>query len=156
MKPVLFLRIASVLTFIHAVMHTAGGVFGKPAPGVATEVAAMMRTRFVVFGTMRSYSDFYLGLGLGVTISLTVDALLMWVLASMAREESSHLRPLIAVLAIGYLAFALNSYAFFFFGPVIAELLIVACLVAAIATAKPDGAGTAKAEDQQRGAVQTS
>jgi len=132
-----FLRIASMLTFMHGIMHTIGGVFGKPAPGVATMVAASMRTRFPVFGTMRSYSDFYLGLGLGITIALTMDAILMWVLASMAKHDATRLRPLFAVLAIGYLALAFNSYTFFFFGPVITELLIVACLIAAIVTAKP-------------------
>ena len=29
-RPVLFLRIASALTFIHAVLHTVGGVFSGP------------------------------------------------------------------------------------------------------------------------------
>ena len=33
MKPVVFLRIASVLTFIHSVLHTIGGVFSGPDPG---------------------------------------------------------------------------------------------------------------------------
>ena len=65
MKPVVFLRIASILTLIHAALHTIGGVFGKPIPGVATMVAATMRSRFPVFGVMRSYSDFYLGMGFG-------------------------------------------------------------------------------------------
>jgi len=75
MKPVLFLRIASVLTLIHAILHTIGGVFGAPSPGVATTVAAMMRSRFPVMGVMRSYSDFYLGLGLAVSIFLTAEAI---------------------------------------------------------------------------------
>ena len=29
-KPVVLLRVAAVLTLIHAVLHTIGGVFGKP------------------------------------------------------------------------------------------------------------------------------
>lgn len=33
MRPTLFLRIAAVSTFIHAALHTIGGVFGKPSPG---------------------------------------------------------------------------------------------------------------------------
>ena len=139
MKPVVYLRIASVLTLIHSVLHTVGGVFGKPAPGVAAAVAAHMRTRFEVFGVTRSYSDFYMGMGLGVTIFLTMDAFLLWILASMAKSEPARLRPLIAIFALGYLAFALNSYTFFFALPVITELLIVACLVAAIVTAKSAG-----------------
>jgi hypothetical protein len=136
MKPVLFLRIASVLTFIHSILHTMGGVFGKPAPGVATRVAAEMRAPFPAFGAMRSYSDFYMGMGLGVTIFLTMDALLLWILASMAKTDAIRLRPLIAVFSLGYFAFAINSYTFFFAFPVITELLIVACLLAAIVTAK--------------------
>jgi hypothetical protein len=35
-KSVLFLRIAAFLTFIHAVLHTIGGVFGKVGPGPAS------------------------------------------------------------------------------------------------------------------------
>lgn len=35
-KPFVFLRIAAVLTFIHAVLHTIGGVFGHVEPGPAT------------------------------------------------------------------------------------------------------------------------
>ncbi len=38
MKSVLFLRIAAVLTFIHAVLHTIGGVFGEVGPGPAASV----------------------------------------------------------------------------------------------------------------------
>lgn len=41
-----------------------------------------------------------------------------------------------AVFLMGYLALALNSYTFFFSGPVIAELVIVFCLGAAIVTAR--------------------
>ena len=136
MKTATFLRIASVLTLIHSILHTIGGVFGKPAPGVATTVAAAMRTHFEVFGVNRSYSDFYMGFGLGITIFLTVDSILLWILASMSKHDAPRLRPLIAVFALGYLAFAFNSYVFFFPIPVITELVIVACLVAAVVTAK--------------------
>ena len=137
MRPVVFLRIASVLTFIHSILHTIGGVFGKPVNGAAAAVAAHMRTTFPVFGLTRSYSDFYLGMGLGVTIFLTMDALLMWILASLAKRDAARVRPLMVVFALGYLAFAVNSFTFFFQAPVVVELLIVACLIAAIVTAKP-------------------
>ena len=137
MKPALYLRIASILTLIHAILHTIGGVFGKPPSGQAAMIAASMRYRFEVFGVMRSYADFYRGMGLGITISLTMDAAVLWVLASMARSDAARLRPILAVVCIGYLAFTLNSLAFFFAGPVIGEVLIVLCLVAAIVTARP-------------------
>lgn len=136
MKPVIYLRIASILTLIHSIMHTIGGVFGKPPSGQAAMVAASMRYRFEVFGVMRSYADFYRGMGLGITIALAMDAAILWLLASLAKSDAARLRPIMAVFLMGYLALALNSYTFFFSGPVIAELLIVFCLGAAIITAK--------------------
>jgi hypothetical protein len=139
MKPAPFLRIASVLTLIHAIMHTIGGVFGKPQTGVAAMVAATMRSnRFTVLGVTRSYADFYLGMGLGITISLTMEAAVFWLIASLAKSDAMRLRrPILAVFLAGYLAFAVNSSFFFFSGPVIGEILIALCLGAAIVTAKP-------------------
>ena len=155
MKPVVFLRIASVLTLIHAAMHTVGGVFGKPAPGVATMVAATMRTPFAVFGVLRSYSDFYRGMGLGISISLTAEAVAFWMLASLAKSEAARLRPILAVFMIGYLAFAVNSYTFFFYGPVIAEVVIAACFAGAIYTAGAGAQEAVEAEQPQLKAVQS-
>lgn len=137
MTPTVYLRIASVLTLIHAIMHTIGGVFGKPLPGTAAMVVATMQAnRFPVLGVVRSYADFYMGLGLGVTISLTVEAVLLWQLSDLARKEAARLRPILSILMLGFLVFAGNSYLYFFLGPVIAELLIALCLGLAIVTAK--------------------
>jgi len=70
MSSTLFLRIAAVLTFIHAVLHTIGGVFGDVGPGpAATAVQAMKVNQFLVMGHMRSFWDFYHGFGLGISIS---------------------------------------------------------------------------------------
>lgn len=149
MKPVLYLRIASILTLIHSVLHTIGGVFGKPPSTQAAMIAASMRYRFEVFGVMRSYADFYRGMGLGITVALTMDAAILWLIASLAKSDAARLRPIMAVFLVGYLALAFNSYTFFFSGPVIAELLIVFCLATAIVTAKPaieQGANATRAE----------
>jgi glycerol uptake facilitator-like aquaporin len=136
MKPVLYLRVASILTLIHSILHTVGGVFSKPAPGTATMVAATMRTRFEVLGAMRSYADFYRGFGLVVTIFLAMDAAILWQLASMAKSDAARLRPILVCFLVGYLAMTVNSSIYFFSGPVIAEILIALCLGAAILTAK--------------------
>jgi hypothetical protein len=135
-KTVLFLRIASVLTFIHAVLHTIGGVFGKIEPGPASiAVEAMKANRFLLMGNMRSFWDFYRGLGLGVTICLTCESIILWQLASLAKTDARRLRPMMAAFLCAYLALAVNSYTYFFRGPVIAEILIVACLGIAIVAA---------------------
>lgn len=149
MKATTFLRIASVLTFIHAVLHTVGGVFGKPPTALAETIAATMRMRFPAFGAMRSYADFLLGMGLAVSIFLTVEAICFWILASMARSDSARLRPLLGVFLLGYLALAFNSYLFFFAGPVIVELLIAACLAMAIFKADSTSDTEARTEQSQ-------
>lgn len=138
MKPTLFLRIASVLTLIHAMLHTIGGVFGKPGPGAAAVAfAAMQSNQFLLMGLPRSYADFYRGLGLFVTIALTFEAIVFWQLGSLAKTDAHRLRPILAAFAIAYLALAVNSWFYFFLGPVIAEFFIALCLCLAIYTAKP-------------------
>ncbi len=137
MKPVVFLRIASVLTLIHSILHTIGGVFSSPDPGIsATTWAAMKANEFTVFGLTRSYFMFYRGLGLGVTISLTAEAIAFWQLGTLAKTDAARLRPVMATFMVAYLVFAANSYVYFFYAPVITEILIGACLAMAIATAK--------------------
>jgi hypothetical protein len=137
MKPALYLRIAAALTFIHAVLHTIGGVYGKPEPGPAAQaVAAMQANHFLLMGSPRSYWDFYMGMGLCVTVFLTVEAVVFWLLASLANTAGARLRPILAVFAFGYLALAVNSYRYFFVAPVVVETLIALCLLAAIATVR--------------------
>ena len=144
MKPAVYLRIASVLTLIHSVLHTIGGVFSQPEPGIAaTTWAAMKANQFTVFGLARSYFIFYRGLGLGVTISLTAEAIAFWQLGALAKTDAARLRPVMATFMVAYLVFAVNSYAFFFFGPVVTEILIAACLGMAIVTAKTAQPGRA-------------
>ena len=135
MKPQIFVRSASVLLFIHALLHTVGGVFGKIDPGpAAVAVSAMKSNQFTSFGNLRTFWDFYMGLGLAVSISLTMEAVVLWILAPLSVNSEAKLRPALAAFAIGYVIFAVNSFRYFFIGPVIVELLITACLLAAIAT----------------------
>lgn len=138
MKPVYFLRIASLLTLFHAVTHTIGGVFGRPSPGAAQAAVSMMKAnQFAILGVTRSYWNFYRGFGLAVTIFLTVEAVVFWQLGSLAKSDSLRQRPIYATFLVGYAAMAANSYEYFFAPPVICEILIALCLALAIATSKP-------------------
>jgi hypothetical protein len=140
-KPVLFLRIAAILTLIHAVLHTIGGVFGKVEPGpAAVAVEAMKANQFLLMGYIRSFWDFYRGMGLTVTVFLVAEAVIFWQLGSLARTDARRLRPIVGTFLVAYAALAVNSYTYFFLGPVIVEILIAACLGLAILTAKPEAA----------------
>jgi hypothetical protein len=137
MRTVIFLRIASVLTFIHAVLHTIGGVFGSAAPGIQqATVSAMKANEFAVMGAMRSYWDFYRGFGLMISVFLTLEAIVFWQLSSLAKTDALRLRPVLATFLIGYLGAAVLSYRYFFWAPVITEILIALCLGLAIGSAK--------------------
>jgi hypothetical protein len=151
MKPVVFLRIASVLTLIHAALHTIGGVFGKPAPGVAATTYAVMKANyFPALGAIRSYWEFYRGMGLAVSIFLTVEGIVFWQLASLAKNNAFRLRPVLALFLAGYVAMAVNSYFYFFSAPVVVEFLIAACLGMAMATAKTaESAGASRVVARQ-------
>ena len=146
MKPVIFLRIAAVLTLIHAVLHTMGGVFGTVEPGPATvAVTAMKANEFMAMGHMRTFWEFYRGMGLTVTIFLTAESVVMWQLGSLTKTDGARLRPVMATFVIAYLALCVNSNTYFFIGPVIAEIAIVLCLGAAIITAKAPAAAVERA-----------
>lgn len=137
MKPTIFLRVAAVLTLLHAILHTIGGVFGDIGPGAASvAVAAMKVNTFPLMGHTRSFWDFYRGMGIGVSISLTVDGIAFWLLGSLAKRDGARLRPVLAAFAVEYLALSVNSQTCFFLGPVITEILIAACLLGAIFTVK--------------------
>jgi hypothetical protein len=137
MKPVIYLRIASLLTFLHAVLHTIGGVFGQPDPGPQqTAVAAMKANQFPLMGATRSYWSFHMGLGLAVTILLTLAAVVLWQLGSLAKAESYRLRPIYVAFLVGFAAMAVDSYVYFFPPPVITELVIAACVAMAIFTSR--------------------
>ena len=137
MMPALFLRIASVLALAQAVLHTVGGVFGKPGAGAArAAVLAMQSNSFMVVGHPRTYFDFYIGFGLAITIFLAIGAGVFWQLSSLAKNGTYRLRPIVATLLIGYLALAVDAQAYFFIGPVICDVLIALCLGSAIFTAR--------------------
>jgi hypothetical protein len=141
MRTVLFLRIASVLTLIHAALHTIGGVFGKAAPGPQqAAVTAMQVNQFQVMGVTRTFWDFYMGFGLVVSVFLTMEAIVFWQLGSLAKMDALRLRPVLATFLIGFLGVAVVSYRYFFVAPVITEILIALCLGLAIAFARR-GAG---------------
>ena len=138
MKPTVFLRIASVLTLIHAALHTIGGVFGKTPPDLQPVVAAMQGNQFLAMGVMRTMWDFHMGLGLAVSVFLTVEGVVFWQLGSLAKTDAARLRPILTTFLAGYLGVAVVSYRYFFAGPVITEILIALCLGLAIWSLRKD------------------
>ncbi|HEY3052687.1 MAG TPA: hypothetical protein VGK04_04785 [Thermoanaerobaculia bacterium] len=137
MKPTLFLRIAAVLTLIHCIAHTAGGVLAGPAPGAQASALSVVKSmRFEVMGVSRSYWDFHFGYGLFVTITLLAEAILFWQLADVAKKDVTAVRPIIALFIFVFVAISIVSARFFFVAPVIVEFLIALSLAAAWVSAR--------------------
>jgi hypothetical protein len=137
MTSTLFLRIASVLTLIHCVLHTIGGLLSKPNNG-AEEIAvidAMKSHHFNVMGSMRSYWDFFFGYGLGVTLNLFIQAILFWMLASFVKTSPATVRPIVALFFVNWALLSIISFKYFFIAPGITEVLIAVGLAAAYFTA---------------------
>lgn len=133
MKVYVWLRIASVQAFVHGLLHTIGGVYGKPDPGpAATAVEAMKVNVFPLMGQPRSFWMFYRGMGLGVTVFLMVAAVVFWQLSVLAKNEELRLSPLYWTFLVGFLSFAVISWRYFFAGAWVMELLIAGCLGIAI------------------------
>lgn len=120
------LRIAAVLTFIHAVLHTVGGLFSPPEHGSdeVNVLNTMKSFQFDFMGSMRSYWDFYIGFGLNVTLFLLLEAVLLWQLASLAKSDPAKARPFMLTLFFAFVAMMILSWRYFFVAPLVVEGVI--------------------------------
>ncbi len=137
MKPTIFLRVASILTLIHAVLHTIGGVLGKPKNG-APEIAVietMKAHQFLVMGSQRTYWDFFFGYGLILSVYLLMQAVLLWQLGEIVKKEPQLIRPLLATFILAFTGSAIIAGLYFFAAPVITEAIIAISVAAAYVTA---------------------
>jgi hypothetical protein len=133
MRTTLFLRIASVLAIVHAILHTIGGMLSKPNNG-APEIAiieAMKSRAFNVMGSMRSYWDFFYGYGWLVAITLLVQGILFWQLGNIAKTNAAPIRPILLLFCFNFLATTVIAWKYFFIAPAVTELLIAAFLAGA-------------------------
>jgi hypothetical protein len=133
MRTTLFLRIASVLAVIHAILHTVGAILSKPNNG-APEIAiieAMKSRAFNVMGSMRTYWDFFFGYGWLVAITLLVQGIFFWQLGNIAKTNAAQIRPILLLFCINFLATTVVAFKYFFIAPAATELLIAAFLAGA-------------------------
>jgi hypothetical protein len=138
MRPLTCLRIASVLALAHAVLHTASGVYGTLPGAASVAEAAMKANQFQLLGVTRTLWDLHRGMGLAVTIFLTAEGLVFWLLGSLVKRDGAALRPILLVFLLAYCAFAVVSIVYFFALPVIFEALIALFLGLALAGARTE------------------
>jgi hypothetical protein len=116
-----------------------GGAFGKAQSAEEDAVRQTMQSHhFNLFGSMRSYWDFFFGYGLIVTIVLLVLTILFWKLADFAESNAAQVRWIAGLFCLNFAAMTVISARYFFIFPAAMEGLMAVCLgVAALSFQSP-------------------
>ncbi|MEA2414562.1 MAG: hypothetical protein QOI58_1219 [Thermoanaerobaculia bacterium] len=128
MKPVLLLRITSIISLLFAVLHTMGGADSWSPVGETDVLRAMRSYHFNAGGVSRSYLDFYLGLGFSVGVFLLLQAVLLWQLATVAKVDPVRIRPMIVSFFVSSIVVGFLSWKFIFAAPAIFSVVIAILL----------------------------
>lgn len=125
------LRIAAVLALLQGIAHAALVVFASPkhGPDEVAVINTMKSRRFDFLGAQRSYWDFYFGYALIAAIICVVEAVLFWQVASLGPGV---IRPVASVFIAFNVVHALVAARYFFITPIVADVLVAGCLVAAM------------------------
>jgi len=116
MKPKLLLRIAAVLIFIHAALHTFGFSQWKqdPDPAKHEVIKLMTGQRFPLMGTSRNMGEYYDGFGYATSITLVLIAVLLWILSGELLTSPSLAKKAILVVSCTLLLWATDEVIYFF------------------------------------------
>ena|SRR5689334_19395978 len=130
------LRIASVISLLFTAGHTLGGLKKWSPMGENEVLKAMATVRFETMGANRSYFDFFMGFGWSISVAMLLQTVLLWQMASMARTNALHVRPMIAVFALATLVSGIIAWRFIFPMPAIFSGVLFLALLAAYMSAK--------------------
>ena len=131
-----FLRIASVISLLFTAGHTLGGLKKWSPMGENEVLKAMATVRFETMGANRSYFDFFMGFGWSISVAMLLQTVLLWQMASMARTNALHVRPMIAVFVLATLVSGIIAWRFIFPMPAIFSGVLFLALLAAYMSAK--------------------
>jgi hypothetical protein len=129
MRASTILRIAAVLALVQAVAHAGLFLTAQPhRPDELAVVAAMKNHIFLFGGFRRSYWDLYFGYGVMAALVVVFEAMLLWLLGALARDEPARLRPVIGLLILYNLAHSALLWRYFFAVPIAADAVVTAVL----------------------------
>src|SRR5262245_35143789 len=123
------LRIASGITIVLAAGHTIGASDSWSPIGDSAVMRSMRTFEFDVFGATRTYWHFYMGFGLQISVFLLLQAVLLWMLGSLASVEPARARPFIAAVALANIVGTVIVWKFIFIVPALMSLACALCLV---------------------------
>jgi hypothetical protein len=122
------LRIAFVLVLLELAGHTWLIFNFIPKHGVAESavIAAMKSQEFSFSGSLHSYWEMYFGYELFVSVSLIVEAAILWQLAG-----SPFAKRITGILALGEAGYAALMLKYFFIIPIASHTIMAILLAAA-------------------------
>jgi hypothetical protein len=97
----------------------------------------MKSVSFDAMGSNRSFWDFYFGFGVSISVYMFAQAVLLWLLAALAKTQSAAVRPFVVVLLLSYVVNGLFAWRYFFVLPLALSVAIVICLALALVALKP-------------------
>jgi hypothetical protein len=127
----LWLRVASIVSLLFAAGHTLGGRKDWSPIGGSEVLKAMGTFRLEVEGVSRTYLDFYRGFGYTISVTLLLQAVLLWQLATIAKTDPSLVRPMVAAFALASFASAWLAWRFIFPVPALFAAVLAVCLAVA-------------------------
>ena len=128
------LRVAALVAALQFFGHAALFLRSRPTHGDAevAVVETMKAHRFDFGGSMRSYWDMYFGYGIEAAFVCLVEAILFWLLATAGGSASAIVRPIIVLFLVANVAHALLVTRYFFFVPLVPDVLIALLLAWAL------------------------
>jgi hypothetical protein len=125
MKPRILLRVAAFFTLFVAVGHTVGHFTRKiTTDQTDKEVIRQMEThKFYFYGFMRSWDNFYEGLGLDVSITLLILTVLLWIIGNSTHRYPLFCFKLLWPVLICFIGFTITGFLYFFLVPAICTLV---------------------------------
>ncbi len=131
MTTTLLLRIAAVISLIFTAGHTLGGLKQWSPMGDNEVLKTMKAVNFETMGANRTYFDFFMGFGWSISVAMLLQTVLLWQMASLARTDVAHVRPMIIVFALATLASGVIGWRFIFPVPALFSGLLLIALVSA-------------------------
>ena len=131
MKAPIWLRISSIVSVLFATGHTLGGRKSWSPAGDTEVLRAMKTVSYHAMGVDRTYWDFYAGFGWTLSIYQLLQAVLLWQLATIAKDEPGRARPLVASFFVATVASALIAWKLIFAIPVVFSGVLAVCLALA-------------------------
>ena len=129
MKPKILLRIAAILIFIHAILHTYGFNTWKEAPDPVYKgiVDGMTGHTFPFMGAVRSLGNFYEGFGWAGSIALFLIAVILWLVSGETDRSANLSKKITYTLGIALVAWGIDELIYFF--PFAASITLTAAIL---------------------------